>query len=291
MTNSEKERDLKDVKFCGRLIHLHIDDLLVDHRVQRNEVSEANTRRIAQNFDPIAFGIIIVSERPNGKYYVMDGQQRILALRFLGYQGKVPCMVHEISSKKIEAKEFLAIDDGRKCVKATDKFRVAVSAGFEPQVSIKRWLDVRSLSVGTSGYNSFGVIDFIRTLQNLWRIDEDASKEALLLQVEMNNQTGEPLHGDIHRAFWWLCHHGPSNNFILRDHLDKMKKAGGKVTLLQYINRSRNLMTVGGERAAGSGVLDLINKGRRVKFSIMVSGHGGKGYSSPPSSPPPALTI
>lgn len=79
----------------GEQRQLPVDQLLIDDAYQRGE-NTAEIRNISRDFNWAAFGSISVAEDPDGKLYVIDGQQRTAAARKRGIPD-VPAMVHRLS--------------------------------------------------------------------------------------------------------------------------------------------------------------------------------------------------
>src|SRR4051812_31723657 len=80
--------------------------LAVDASYQRPR-NERKIRKIANNFDPDALGVLYVSKRADGTYVILDGQQRHAALIEMGWQDQqVPCHVYTGLSVADEARLF-----------------------------------------------------------------------------------------------------------------------------------------------------------------------------------------
>jgi hypothetical protein len=117
------------------------DTIHVDQMYQRM-LDENFSKSIALNFDNESIGIIHVSCRQDGTYWVVDGQHRLAALRMLGEISKaergrdtwagvnVECRVYYGLSIEAEARLFGLLNRTRN-VTAYDKFRAANVAGDE----------------------------------------------------------------------------------------------------------------------------------------------------------------
>lgn len=103
----------------------------------------SRVKKIVQGFDPSIFGVILVSKRTNGDYFVLDGQHRIAALRLLGKKNpntinqKVECRVHHGLTLAEEAKMFGGANDVL-IVHPFDKFNASVYANDRESVEIKK---------------------------------------------------------------------------------------------------------------------------------------------------------
>lgn len=66
---------------------------------------ETRINHIVKNFDPALLGDIVVNKRLDGTYYIIDGQNRCLALEKLGYK-TIQCIIHEGLTPLEEAKIY-----------------------------------------------------------------------------------------------------------------------------------------------------------------------------------------
>lgn len=94
-----------------QLIRLPIKVLRVDRYQKR--VREAKVKNIVTNFDQSKLGVIHVSMRSDGTYWIFDGQHRVEALRRLGWE-YVLCLVFTGMSYTEEASGFLGHHDTAK---------------------------------------------------------------------------------------------------------------------------------------------------------------------------------
>lgn len=102
---------------------LGLTALFVDDRYQRPLSRFVKT--IVEDFDPTLLGVLIVSERPDGRYAVVDGQTRLAALRQLGHLNAL-CLVYVGLSPEQEASLFRRLQKGRRNITALESFRAAV---------------------------------------------------------------------------------------------------------------------------------------------------------------------
>ena len=92
---------------------------------------------IADHFDPDEFGVLVVAERGDGTYWVLDGQQRLAALRLLGWSSdqQVPCEIIAEPSLQREA-ELFAGRNRRVNLRYLDLFMARVAAGEARAVAV-----------------------------------------------------------------------------------------------------------------------------------------------------------
>lgn len=141
-------------------------DLLVDPAVQRaEEVSHVD--RLAREWRSDYVGVLIASRRKDQRLYVLDGFQRLLAVRdrqgLTNYQFTV--QVYEGLSLREEAEIFLAHNRGRKAVSPYGKFRVSLTAGDPVAVAVDDVVEGLGLSVGAR--SSANVIGCVASLERI----------------------------------------------------------------------------------------------------------------------------
>lgn len=71
----------------------------------QSPVKNAQVLKIVRNFDSKALHTIVVSEREDGTYYIVDGQHRVVALIRLGHE-EIRCTIHQGLSVEEEAKMY-----------------------------------------------------------------------------------------------------------------------------------------------------------------------------------------
>lgn len=131
------------------LQRIHISQLRIDPLCQR-AVDERRAKAMSLVFDIDAVGALIVNLREDGFYYVIDGGHRLCGARMAGYDGKLPCVVHEHLPRDREAQLFLLHNDS-KLVQAIDKFRMHVLARHSDQVAIDDLLHMYGWTATTGG--------------------------------------------------------------------------------------------------------------------------------------------
>ncbi|MFG2819637.1 DUF6551 family protein [Kitasatospora sp. NPDC048365] len=129
------------------------------------------TSKLFKMWDPFALLPAIVSLRPDGKYYLLDGQHSTeVAVMKEGKDFLRDCMVYKGLTPEQEAKLFLAANRDRKAVKPFDIFRVSITAGDPRNTRILT--EVESLNLGISGSTSANKIGAVQALTALAVMDE-----------------------------------------------------------------------------------------------------------------------
>jgi hypothetical protein len=248
---------------------LPIGDLLIDHEYQRPEVSNLNTLNIAHNFSWSAFGALIVMKRQDGKYYVVDGQQRLLAARKRGDIKTVPCRVTESNGIEHEARVFARANIHRTRVNAYSNYRAMVAGREEPAFTINKWCCDNGFVV-TENTNA-GQIDFPALLVKCWSQNSEICKKAILLQRSIINP--EQLNSYVHKGLFYLL----LRQIDVESELGKLITLGGKAAIMRSI---KTIEIETGQKASSRisalGILAVINFKRRKRLFLPSESNGDK---------------
>lgn len=103
--------------------------LMIDRSYQRDILGAgmANIRRIVREFKWSRFGALLVSDRGNGRFAVIDGQHRSVAALILALP-KVPCLVTTCSIEE-EALAFAALNGNITTLHPLQVFQARLVAG------------------------------------------------------------------------------------------------------------------------------------------------------------------
>lgn len=138
----------------GALKVLKIGDLGVDPSYQR-EV-KAKHKKIVAEFNAEALGIPVVGERADGSLWIVDGLQRITALRLLEKR-EVRAEVFASRGAEHEAEVFKLINLNRTKLSPTEEFRALLTAHDEAAWRIKNVCEAHGFTIllgtGRSGKN------------------------------------------------------------------------------------------------------------------------------------------
>jgi ParB-like chromosome segregation protein Spo0J len=110
-----------------------LEALMVDERYQRPLTNFVDT--VAREYDPALVGTLIVSERPNGKMAVIDGQTRMEGMRANG-ETAAPCLVYSDLTRAQEAQLFSDLQTKRRGMATYLRFRAALVAEDEEAMGI-----------------------------------------------------------------------------------------------------------------------------------------------------------
>lgn len=127
-----------------QLTLLPIALLHIDSFYQRPVITR-HVNNIVRGFDRRLLTPPIVAKRRDGTYWVIDGQQRIEALRRRGYTG-VNAMVVEVSSTTEEAELFVRINTAAKSLVMRDNYKACVYRQTNVAMAIESALNEHGLT-------------------------------------------------------------------------------------------------------------------------------------------------
>ena len=127
-----------------------LKDIQVDE-YQRN-VSDTRAQRIACEYDPAKVGVLIVSHR-EGKYYIIDGQHRLNAMRILNIE-QTNCIVLEHMTYEQEADYFRKQNKDCRRLSLQDRFLAGVEAEDEMCVTINTIVNKNGFMINRSNHSN-----------------------------------------------------------------------------------------------------------------------------------------
>lgn len=142
-----------------------LGELQVDPDAQRR-LSMSWVKEHTADFDVDQLGYIVVNKRPSGKYFIVDGQHRVMLMREVGWgDQKIHAECFEGLTQAQEADLFIARND-RRAVQPYDKFRVAVTAGHPDAVAIEKIVNEHGMVIAQGAGE--GVIMAVSALQKVY---------------------------------------------------------------------------------------------------------------------------
>jgi hypothetical protein len=259
----------KTAESTYKVEELKCTDLLVDRRVQRDQLQPKKVDAMVANFNPDAVGVIHVSRRTAGDY-IIDGWHRNEAkIRVTEGAGTITAHVYEGLTLAQEAHMFLALNT-KTLVNPLDKHKARVSAEDEQAMRIEQHVHAYGWAVHPDAAPGH-----VNAIQKLYQLDEMSQ-----------NSTGGPRDPHILQLVFltisraWSNDRYASQSMILdglgrlylehgskidTDHLvDRLKNyRGGPRKLLAESRQFAN--TAGGKvsMAVAWMVTELYNKGKK----------------------------
>lgn len=168
----------RGIKRRGKAMELRVNQLEIDQRTQRS-IRPGFVKELVADFDPDLFQDIVVSAR-GGKYYIIDGQHRVAALREMGWGDQlIPCLVLDDLSLAEEARLFEGYASRRQPT-PYDRFRIALVGEGREETEIDKV--VRSVGLSIDDQRGDKVVQCVEALRKVFRgggIVQRESPEAL----------------------------------------------------------------------------------------------------------------
>lgn len=248
---------------------IDIEKIIVDDSYQRTRNLDALHKKIAAAFSWEAFGRPLISRRNTDhglEYYVIDGQQRIKALRSLGHKGKIPVLFVENGTQKEEAELFSKINSDRVAVSALERFTAAVTSGREPEKSMQEFFDQQNMIVTDSSSKDRGV-KFVTKIRKSWLLDMESTKRAL--RASMMLCDGGNLHIYVFSVCFALLRRGiPIDDPAICRRIYRRLGRESLIAALSVVPRSGGAGSSGCPVAMTAAMLDIVNYGRHDRYEL-----------------------
>jgi hypothetical protein len=244
----------------GEFMLIDKHELKVDHAYQRDKVVINKVRDIQANWSWAGCGCILVAMRPDGSFWVFDGQHRVLAARNRADISELPCLVFECDDVTQEAAGFLVCNGERKPVTAAAKFKALVLTGDKAAVAVQEIFDRLGVTLVEQPARA-GEIKCIAKCLYLAESDRGLFERCLEAAVELCGES--PVTKDILEGLSWIHRkHGLLSDprFIRR--LCSVSVAEIMTSIAKFAAAEGKR----GERVCGTAILKLVNKGLRNKF-------------------------
>jgi hypothetical protein len=154
-------------------------------------------KKIKKNFDPASCGSLCIGQRADGTYWVVDGQQRLQAMKELGF-ALVRCDVFESSGSAHEARVFLHKNRDRMGISQYHIFKASVEegnevaiamlatiehCGFKLSASDSSWPHIRCVNTLHDAYDMGGlqlIRDVLDVITDCW-LGEDSALQGVIV--------------------------------------------------------------------------------------------------------------
>lgn len=131
-------------------------DLKVDDKAQRT-LNKKRAIDIANNIVPEAIGTIVVSQRPDGSRYIVDGMHRKFACELADISTMVAEVHHGLDQQE-EAVLFLIKNRESSKPNPLDEYKIGLTAGLPLFVDTDKALKKRGLEMGSTSVNTVGAV-------------------------------------------------------------------------------------------------------------------------------------
>lgn len=129
----------------GRMVYLDLDLLFGDPRYQRVEdLTSKKIKEISENWCWMACHALVVSERENGRYAIIDGLGHATAFKLANPSGldnkgkriKLPCRIVPVSNVQEEARLYELMNASTRPTKPHEQFKARHTAGHPIECAI-----------------------------------------------------------------------------------------------------------------------------------------------------------
>ena len=240
-------------------------ELQVDRTYQRSNEYRAKILRLASDWKWESCGAISVMRRDDGRFMVVDGQNRTLAAWHRSDIKELPCMVFESKGLEHEAESFIEINTNRKPVSAITKFRARVVAGHVSALEINQILEENFLILRADGKGA-GFINCISACERIYRQSPARLKLVLGLCTQLTNAKSIAVSRILIDGLSYLDRRiaGGLANRKLVERLFQV----GAIGLVDAARKMSYRMGKGGEVVYASGMLEVLNRMRGTKFTF-----------------------
>lgn len=243
---------------------LPVRSLQVDMTYQRDTLSEDKVLGIASRWNFGSAGVLTVSQRADGSYWVVDGNHRREAALRRGDIARLSCKVVTGLTVPQEAELFRQLNMYRTNVNSYTKYRSALVAGDATVQACEEMLNRHGLKIGQEG-ECPRIVAFPQAIVQRFKANPQTCEDALVLLRAMIG-VREQMTKDLHAGCFYILQRCDFTRAMTM--APRVLAAGGKPTLLQAVNATAcQLGSVRShERVAAIGILSVLN--RRAKYPL-----------------------
>jgi hypothetical protein len=242
----------------GELHWIDKGSLSVDHELyQRNVDNPSKVQKIAAEWSWMACGVLIVAIRQNGSFWVVDGQNRLVAALRRSDIKSLPCLLFAVSTPQEEAAAFGRINRNRRALSRTDLFKAEVAAGHAEAVALRDLLGEFGYVVGNPGTKNAVVC--VDALLRATRANVESLR--MILDIYQSQFDGERILAEIVEGFMFLAANGANlNDKRLRKRLSDL----GHEEVIASVRRCSQFRGKGTRESYAEGIAMAVNKGLRT---------------------------
>lgn len=195
------------IKKHSRIQWVKVNDLLTGQPYQR-PVTPQQVHKLAANFDPNLLGTLVVAERDDGSFWVIDGQHRIGALKQIGWhEQEVPCVVLKDIDYNDEAALHGWYNENRRQHTPIDLYVSFLEAGHVEEQGIEKILNKHGLHVSTDTQE--GCVRAVQACRALYTFDPDMLDRVLSVTIAAWGKAYDSFNGDVMRGIGLVLAHYP----------------------------------------------------------------------------------
>jgi len=259
-----KQYNWNSIGPVGKFEWINKKEIYIDRNYQRNE-NQQKSNEIAATWSWQACNAISVMRRPDGSFFAVDGQHRLLASWKRADIVDVPCMVFESQGDASEAMAFIELNSKRKPVGSYAKYRAKLVAGDNSAKEITRITSEHGLSIRADG-DAPGTIICVAALQKLYAKHSDCFEIVIAAAAKAARQDGVQVSSILILGLDYLHSRLPlglSDKKVIA----RIVHVGAKA-LQQGAQKMSYRAGAGGEKIWAEGMLETLNYGTRNKFKL-----------------------
>lgn len=236
--------------------------LQIDASYQR-VLSEHRVLALAQSWSWLGCGSLLVAERSPGEFFVFDGQHRLEAANRRSDVFELPCLVFKLDDISEEAKAFFRANCVRGNVTVFDKLRALLVAN--DQVAIDAVALMKQQGYEPSQRGEDHGVRCLGGFLMYFKRERDLFTKTWPLIAELHD--GRPIMDKPLAAIMYIAKYGEPS-ITSPDGRDRLLNVGYDA-IMGGINRVAAAFSRGGAKVFAQGVIELLNKGRRLhKFAL-----------------------
>jgi len=241
-----------------KMLDKHI--LRIEVAYQRN-LNDQRVLALARSWSWVACGTITVAYR-NGKYYVVDGQHRVMAARQRSDIQLMPCIVFDTRSLKEEAVGFYNANVNRTPLKAVEKLPSLIVQGDAAAILVQRLIEESGRLPGRpSGPNTVCCIHSMlkwaknqpSILQRTWPLITEVCRGHVMDERILSGLLFIELHA--------------GESLLNKRNYDRVMKVGAE-GLVIAATRAAQIMARGNDKIWAQGIIEVLNKNCRYRLNL-----------------------
>lgn len=239
--------------------------LQVDRSYQREDEYKQKVLRMASEWKWESCGAISVMQRQDGSFMIVDGQNRTLAAWKRPDIKELPCLVFESQGIEHEASSFIEINTNRKPVSAYAKFRAKLIAGNPAAIDINNILLENKLKLSQAGKHARSV-SCIAACERVYTASPARFRTVIGFASALAEAEDAGVCSILIGGLSYLDQRIP--NGLADKKLNQRLFLVGATALVEHARKMSFRTGKGGEAVWAEGMLELINRRGRSKFSF-----------------------
>lgn len=251
-----------DTNKCTEYEWVPITSLYVEPKYQRKRTERA-VRDIADNWNWIACGALIVARRPDGVLSIMEGSHRWAGATQNGKITHLPCMIWDVPTVVDEAKMFMWINMRRKAMKSIEIYRAGITAEEPACIAVNEMLRRHNYEAGSEkGGRNVGCVNALKAF--IVKHPELCNKIFdLCVEIADGGRITQEVFRGLSTLELTLKGRGDTNSVFDKVNRDKLVTLGMDVITADCIKATR-YFGKSGELVFARGIVDTLNNHRKL---------------------------